>query len=100
MSCYWLARAKINDPVSYKRYTDQVPDILKKYGGKVLSRGASFQTLEGPSFFERYVIIEFESMDAARRCFESPEYNAAAIHRRCGAGHNELVIAESGDGTR
>src|SRR5690242_79288 len=100
MSCYWLARAKINDPVSYKRYTDQVPDILKKYGGKVLSRGAGFQTLEGPSFFERYVIIEFESMDAARRCFESSEYNAAAVHRRNGAGQNELVIAESGDGTR
>jgi uncharacterized protein (DUF1330 family) len=100
MSCYWLARAKINDPVEYKRYTDQVPEILKKYGGKVLSRGAKFETLEGPAFFERYVVIEFESMEAAKRCFESPEYVAAAAHRRAGAGQNELVIAESGDGTR
>lgn len=100
MACYWIARAKIIDPVAYKRYTDQVPDILKRYGGKVLSRGAKFETLEGPKHFERYVIIEFESMEAAKRCFESPEYVAAAAHRRAGAGQNELTIADAGDGTR
>jgi uncharacterized protein (DUF1330 family) len=99
MSCYWIARAKIIDPVAYKKYTDQVPGILKKYGGKVLSRGAKFETLEGPKHFERYVIIEFDSMEAAKRCFESPEYVAAAAHRRAGAGQNELTIADAGDGT-
>ena len=50
MACYWIARAKINDPVAYKRYTDEVPGILKKYGGKALSRGAAFETLEGPNY--------------------------------------------------
>jgi uncharacterized protein (DUF1330 family) len=100
MACYWIARAKINDPVAYKRYTDEVPGILKKYGGKTLSRGAAFETLEGPNYFERYVIIEFESMEAAKRCFNSPEYVAAATHRRAGAGQNELTIAESGDATK
>jgi uncharacterized protein (DUF1330 family) len=78
MACYWIARAKINDPVAYKRYTDEVPGILKKYGGKTLSLGAAFETLEGPNYFERYVIIEFESMEAAKRCFNSPAYVAAA----------------------
>jgi uncharacterized protein (DUF1330 family) len=100
MACYWIARAKINDPVAYKRYTDEVPGILKKYGGKSLSWGAAFETLEGPNYFERYVIIEFESMEAAKRCFNSPEYVAAATHRRAGAGQNELTIVESGDATK
>jgi uncharacterized protein (DUF1330 family) len=99
MPCYWIARAKIIDPVAYKRYTDQVPAILKKYGGKVLTRGGRYETLEGPKHFERYVIIEFDSMEAAKRCFESPEYVSAAAHRRAGAGQNELTIAEAGDGT-
>ena len=39
MPAYWVARAKVNDPVEYKKYADQVPAILAKYGGKVLARG-------------------------------------------------------------
>ena len=35
---YWLARCKINNPVEYKKYTDRVPAIVQKYGGKVLAR--------------------------------------------------------------
>jgi uncharacterized protein (DUF1330 family) len=35
MPAYWVARSKINDPVEYKKYTDLVPAILAKYGGKV-----------------------------------------------------------------
>lgn len=99
MPCYWIARAKIIDPVEYKKYTDRVPAILARYGGKVLTRGARYETLEGPKHFERYVIVEFDSMDAAQRCFESPEYRAAAAFRRAGAGQNELTIAEGGDMT-
>ena len=37
MAAYWLARSKINDPVEYKKYTDQVPGIIAQYGGKVLA---------------------------------------------------------------
>jgi uncharacterized protein (DUF1330 family) len=99
MPAYWLARARIIDPVAYKRYTDLVPAILQAYGGRVLSRGAPFETLEGPATFERYVLIEFDSIDDARRCFNSPEYEAAAAHRRAGAGQNELTIVMAGDGT-
>jgi uncharacterized protein (DUF1330 family) len=96
---YWLARSKILDPVAYKRYTDEVPRILNLYGGRVLSRGAAYETLEGPKTFERFVLIEFDSMEAAKRCFESPEYIAAAAHRRAGAGQNELTIIATGDAT-
>ena len=39
MPAYWIARSKVNDPVEYKKYTDQVPGIIAKYGGKVLARG-------------------------------------------------------------
>ena len=42
MRAYWLARSTINDPVAYKKYTDEVPDILKKYGGRPFARGGAF----------------------------------------------------------
>ena len=42
MPAYWLSRCKVIDPVEYKKYTDLVPSIIAKYGGKVLARGGSF----------------------------------------------------------
>ena len=93
MAAYWIARAKINDPVEYKKYTDRIPDILAKYDAKVLARGGACKTLEGPQVFERYVVIEFPSMEVAEACFNSAEYQEAATFRRTNqAGQNELAI--------
>ena len=100
MAAYWLARSKINDPVEYKKYTDQVPGIIAQYGGKVLARGGKYQIMEGPQDFQRFVVIEFPSLEDGVKCFESPEYVAAAQYRRSGAGVVENVIIESGDATK
>ena len=32
MPAYWISRCIVNDPVAYKRYTDQVPDIIAALG--------------------------------------------------------------------
>jgi uncharacterized protein (DUF1330 family) len=94
MKGYWVARSKINDPVEYKKYTDRVPEILTRYGGKVLARGGRFKILEGPEKFHRFVVIEFPSLEQAVACHDSPEYREAASFRRSGAGEVELVIVE------
>ena len=100
MPAYWLARCKINDPVEYKKYTDRVPAIIAKFGGKVLARGGRYQIMEGPEKFTRYVVIEFPTMEQAVSCHRSAEYQAAAAFRRKdGAGEVEQVIVESGDAT-
>ena len=99
MVAYWLARAHIVDPVDYKKYTDRVPEIISRFGGKVLARGGPFQILEGPEKFERHVVIEFPSLEQAVACHQSPEYREASSFRLGGAGINELVIVESGDAT-
>ena len=99
MAGYWVARSKINDPVAYKRYTDRVPEIIGKFGGKVLARGGKFKILEGPEKFGRFVVIEFPTLEAAVACHESPEYQEASAHRKNGAGDVELVIVEGGDAT-
>ena len=94
MSAYWVARAKVNDPAEYKKYADQVPGILAKYGGKVLARGGRCQIMEGPEKFQRYALIEFPTFDQGVACFTSDEYKKAAAFRRAGAGEVETVIAE------
>ena len=96
MPAYWVARAKVNDPVEYKKYADRVPAILAKHGAKVLARGGRYQILEGPERFNRFVVIEFPSFEKAVSCHESPEYLEVAAHRKKdGASELEVVIVES-----
>ncbi|MEP0233740.1 MULTISPECIES: DUF1330 domain-containing protein [Stappiaceae] len=100
MPAYWIARSLINDPVAYKRYTDQVPAIVTKYGGKVLARGGKFQIMEGPAKFKRFVVIEFPTFEQGVACFQSAEYDEAARHRReNGAGEVETIMLEAGEFT-
>ena len=100
-TAYWLARSKINDPVEYKKYTDRVPEIISRYGGKILARGGRFKVLEGPEKFQRFVVIEFPSLEQAVACHDSPEYQqAAAFRKKNGAGEVELMILEAGDATK
>ena len=100
MAAYWVARSRIDDPVEYKKYTDRVPAIISRYGGKVLARGGRHKILEGPQKFQRFVVIEFPTLERGVECFESKEYQDAAAFRRNGGGEVELVMVESGDATK
>jgi uncharacterized protein (DUF1330 family) len=99
LPAYWVARSRIIDPVEYKKYTDRVPGIIAKYGGKVLARGGRFRIMEGPDKFHRFVVIEFATLEQGVACFTSKEYEEAAAFRRNGAGEVETIIVESGDAT-
>ncbi len=96
MTAYWLARARIDDPVEYKKYAEQVPGIIGRFGGKVLARGGRFRVLEGTDRFSRFVVIEFPSLEQAVACHDSPEYQQAAAFRKAkGVGEVELAIVEA-----
>ena len=103
MPAYWVAHAKIDDPVEYKKYTDLVPAIIKQYGGKVLARGGRYKINEGDEHFwrfHRHVVIEFPTFEQAVACFESQEYReAAAFRRKENVGVVENVVVEGGDAT-
>ncbi len=94
MPGYWIARAKVINPDGYKKYTDLVPGIMAKYDARVLVRGGENQIMEGSKDFNRFVVIEFPSMEDAISCFNSDEYQAAAEHRRDGSGEVEIVIVD------
>ena len=60
MTAYWVARAKINDSIEYKKYTDIAGPALIAAGAKILSRGGKIINLEGKEM-NRLVVIEFPS---------------------------------------
>jgi uncharacterized protein (DUF1330 family) len=99
MPAYWVARSRISDPVEYKKYTDRVPAIIARYGGRVLARGGRYQIMEGPAKFHRFVVIEFPTFEQGVACFTSNEYDEAAAFRRAGAGEVETIMVDGGEAT-
>jgi len=99
MPAYIIARSTIYDRAAYKRYTDEVPELVRRHGGRFLARGAFYEVLEGPKNFERLVLIEFPSTKHARAFYTCAEYQRAAKNRQTpGVCQFELVLADSGIG--
>lgn len=93
---YIIARLTVTDPESYKAYAAAAAAAMKIYGAKILARGGRSEPLEGEAR-PRNVVLEFESYDAAKRYYESEEYQAA-IKLRLPFSQGELVLVEGYDG--
>lgn len=93
---YIIARVDVEDNEAYMRYAKAAGPAMEKYGAKVLARGGKCESLDGTAR-ARNVILEFESYEAAKTYFNSPEYQAARQHR-VGAAQGEFVVVEGFDG--
>lgn len=80
MTAYWIAHVTVTDPDRYKGYQALAPAAFAAHGARFLARGGAFEVKEGPAL-DRHVVIEFPSMDAARACYASAEYQAAKAQR-------------------
>lgn len=93
MPAYMIVRMNVTDMEQYKEYMKLSPDILKKYGGKFVVRGGEKVTLEGPEITDRMVMVKFDSIEAAQKMYNSPEYQAA-IEVRKDAATGSFVVVE------
>jgi uncharacterized protein (DUF1330 family) len=89
---YVIADVEIVNAERYADYSAQVPTTLEPYGGRFLVRGGATETIEGDWLPRRLVIIEFASIDAARRWYESREYQAI-LGIRHEAATARLIVA-------
>ena len=95
---YLVGRVRVDDPDAYKKYVEANGESFRKDGARFVVRGGKYETLEGEGR-DRNVVIEFPSLDAARECWNSPEYQAARAHR-LGAAAIDLIIIEGYDGAQ
>lgn len=92
MVAYVIAEVNVTNPEGYKAYSAVVPATVEKYGGRFLVRGGKSQALEGEWPECRRVILEFPSMEAARRWYESPEYEKPLQLRKANSEGRLLLI--------
>jgi uncharacterized protein (DUF1330 family) len=75
------------------RYSARSGPSVERHGGRYLARGGETVTLEGDWDPERLVVIEFESVEAARAWYESADYQEIKTLRE-GAGEWRMVVVE------
>jgi len=93
---YWIGRVDVHSDEGYKPYAAANPAIFKKFGGRYVIRGGTFEAVEGAAR-SRNVVIEFPDYASALACYRSAEYQAN-IKLRQPHSIAELIVIEGYDG--
>ncbi len=96
MAAYVVSMMSIHDPDTYRKYTDRTPPIVRKYGGRFLTRGEEVTTIEGEEYTARMVILEFPSRQHIQDWYADPDYQEAMQFRH--AASDARILVQSGSG--
>jgi len=94
MPAYVIVSVNVTNDAAYDGYRKLVPATMAKYGGKFLVRGGKVEQREGNWKPHRVVLLEFADMDAARRWYDSPEYQEALKIRLANSTSDILLMVE------
>jgi uncharacterized protein (DUF1330 family) len=93
MAAYVIVEVNVTDPQLFQEYAKGVPATIAAYGGKYLVRGGMTETKEGGWSPKRVVVLEFPSMDQARKWYDSPQYKPL-LAMRLKAADSKLILVE------
>ncbi len=93
MAAYLIANIDVRDRDAFDAYRQQVPPVIEQFGGRYLVRGGEPERVEGDLKLKRLMVVEFPSMEAARRFYDSPEY-APLLRMRLDSTASDLVLVE------
>lgn len=92
MAAYVVVDMDVKDPVGYEEYKKLAAPTIPQYGGRYVVRGGKWEKLEGDWEPKRLVILEFESVEQAKRWYNSEEYKKARQARAETAVANIVVV--------
>jgi uncharacterized protein (DUF1330 family) len=92
MKTYWITRCHVHNSDEYDEYIKLAGPAINKHGGTFLVRGGKQIELEGGPY-ERTVLVEFNSMQEAKLCYESSDYQEALRHS-LNSSNRHVVLVE------
>ena len=87
---YIVADIHVRDKEGFEKFREMALPVVEEYGAKILVRTPNAEAREGK---KPVVVFEFESMDQARKFYESEAYQAAKAVRDKACDTN-LFLAE------
>ena len=92
MTAYWISIYKeIRDDAKVAAYAELAGPALRAAGGTYVARGVPEQTYEAGEM-TRTVVIEFDSVEAARAAHDSPAYQEALAALDGGAVRDLRIV--------
>ncbi|MGV0794240.1 DUF1330 domain-containing protein [Mycolicibacterium sp. XJ1819] len=88
---YVILTEDIKDPAGMAEYAKLAAQAMT--GATILAVDQNAQVLEGQWHGTQTVVLEFESVDAARQWYESEAYQKAAKIRQSAADCNAAIIS-------
>ena len=93
MASYLIAQVQVSDEALYQEYRQVVGASLEKHGGKILAIASEVDVVEGDWPATHTVVVEFETIEAARTWYASDDY-AEPLAIRLRAATTNLVFVD------
>ena len=90
---YVILTEAIRDPEGMDGYGQASMPSIIEHGAKVLVVDEHVEVLEGEWHGDRTVVVEFDSVDAAREWYTSATYQAALPLRQAAADCNVVIAS-------
>jgi uncharacterized protein (DUF1330 family) len=89
---YWVATYRsVSNPDALAAYAKLAGPAIAAAGGRFLARGVPAQVYEA-GLQQRTVLIEFDSVEAARAAHDSPAYQEAVAALAAGADRDIRIV--------
>jgi len=92
MPAYFVAEVEVTNPEGYEPYRALAGASIAQYGGRFVVRGGKADLVEGGPEPRRVVITEVPDVEAARRWYNSPEYQAALPIRLANSRGRAFIV--------
>ena len=96
MPTYVVGDIHITDPAAFQSHVPRAMATIARFGGRVIAGGGKIDLLEGDPMPERIFIVEFLTADAARRWYQSDDYQEA-LKVRLSASHGRVFLIEGNE---
>ena len=93
MPVYLIADLTIHDAAGFAAYVKAAGPLIQKYGGRVIARSDAATALEGLAP-QHFVVIQFDSMAAAKRFYDSEDYRELRERRLGGIASGRVFLVE------
>ena len=92
MPGYIIADVNVTDPAGFEEYRKLVSGTIDAYGGRYLVRGGGVEAVEGEWNPQRLVILEFDTVEQAKKWYDSEEYAGPKVMRHNSADTNVIIV--------
>ncbi|MCY4615761.1 MAG: DUF1330 domain-containing protein [Chloroflexi bacterium] len=74
MAGYVIADVRVTDEAGFADFIARIPASIEAHGGRYIIRGGDVEVRQGDWAPPRFVVVEFDSIEAARAWLDSDSY--------------------------